>query len=301
MSNQINTNLNLKHYPFPSIEQFSNVIFNIKRDLNFDLSTKVKYLFTCKSHGTNAAAIIDFKNDIIYFQSRERVISVLSDNAGFATYMSKYQKDLIDMIKSNLDISNIDWSKNILAIYFEMCGGNIQKGIALSQLDKMAIVIGVATIDIETNQKNWFSIEETHKYKIPSLKIYNIYDFKTYEFEIDFNNYNGLEEKFAEIVTEIENECPIGKYFGITGIGEGFVAKPIDANYNSGFWFKCKGEKHAMKKVNSIKPVDDEKINKLINIANKITKSWRLEQMFNETFDVINGGIPDRKKIKITL
>lgn len=61
--------------------------------------------------------------------------------------------------------------------------------------------------------------------------------------------------------------------------------------------FKVKGDKHAGKsKVKTLKKVDDEKINKCVELAEKVTPTWRLEQMLTETFDLINGGTLDVKR-----
>jgi hypothetical protein len=62
-------------------------------------------------------------------------------------------------------------------------------------------------------------------------------------------------------------------------------------------FFKSKGDAHAgVSKVKAIKRVDDEKINKCIEVAEKVTPNWRLDQMLTETFDLINGGQLDVKK-----
>lgn len=62
--------------------------------------------------------------------------------------------------------------------------------------------------------------------------------------------------------------------------------------------FKSKGEKHSKaSKVTTLKPVDDVKLNKIIDVVNKVTPDWRLEQMLDKTFDLMNGGSIDIKKM----
>ena len=62
--------------------------------------------------------------------------------------------------------------------------------------------------------------------------------------------------------------------------------------------FKSKGEKHSKaSKVTTLKPVDDAKINKIIETVNKVTPDWRMEQMLDKTFNLMNGGKIDIKKI----
>ena len=77
-------------------------------------------------------------------------------------------------------------------------------------------------------------------------------------------------------------------------IGEGIVFSTINNNRKS---FKSKGEKHSKSKVKTLKPVDDEKINKIIDVVNRVTPAWRLEQAMEKTFDLINGGSIDIKRM----
>ncbi len=255
-------------------------------------------------HGTNSSVVIDFLNKIVYFQSRNQIITPLKDNAGFAGYLSLIQEDFVNMIIKNLGINESDeiWADNLLIVYGEACGGSIQKGVALAQLEKMVVifnaVIRTRKSDTESRNLNWLPIEEVKKIKLIDKKIYNIYDFKTWNIEIDFNKYFESTNSIIDMTIEVEDECPLAKAMGVSGIGEGIVFRCMTPGYeNSDFWFKSKGEKHARSKVKTIRPVDEEKINRLIDIAEQVTPSWRLEQLFNETFDIVNGGFPDRSKI----
>jgi hypothetical protein len=76
--------------------------------------------------------------------------------------------------------------------------------------------------------------------------------------------------------------------------GEGIVwSTTLNGNVHR---FKVKGELHAGKsKVKTLKPVDDARVQKCIDLAEKVTPAWRLEQMLNETFDTLNGGTYDVK------
>ena len=93
---------------YPSIEQFRNIIRAVKSKHDFkgkDESDNPIYLHdspypilkfkgTVKLHGTNAA-IVKHKVGILTYQSRERELSLGSDNAGFMLAMS------------NVDTSNL--------------------------------------------------------------------------------------------------------------------------------------------------------------------------------------------------
>ena len=325
MFKKINTNTNLQHYAFPSIGQYANVIANVNRRATYvgkDAQNKpiynafapkptLDFIGTCKLHGTNAGIILDFYNDVIYFESRESIIAPGSDNAGFATYISTIQEVFGKMVVENLHLSGTDWDpknrdqefwgENILAIYGEWCGGSIQKGVALNVLEKMFVILNatIRTREVtESRNLEWFPIEEIKKMKLPLQKVYNIYDFKTWEISVNFDKFHESTNKIIDLTIEVEDECPVAKHFGSIGIGEGIVFRSVTKGYDSSdFWFKSKGEKHAKSKVKTIKHVDDEKINRLIEISDKVTPSWRLEQMFNSTFDIINGGIVTTEKL----
>ena len=321
MFNKINTDGNLPHYAFPSIGQYAELISSVNRRCNYvgndenggpiydkSLSKpKLKFIGTTKLHGTNAGVIIDFYNETVYYESRENVIFNGKDNAGFAAYMSTIQEEFVNMIINNLRLNETDfsnksmWEDNILAIYGEWCGGSIQKGVALNQLEKMFVIFN-ATIrtreKVESKTLDWFPVEEINKLKITDKKVHNIYDFKTWEIEIDFDKHHESTNSIIDITLQVEDECPFAKAFGKEGIGEGIVFICVTKPYNtSEFWFKSKGMKHAKSKVTTITPVDSDKINRLIAIADKITPAWRLEQMFNTTFDILNGGVVERSKI----
>jgi hypothetical protein len=92
------------------------------------------------------------------------------------------------------------------------------------------------------------------------------------------------------MTNEVENECPVAKQFGVSGIGEGIVFSHMTPD-GVVYRFKSKGEKHSKgPKIKKLKTVDDEKENKIIDVVNQVTPSWRLEQMMDKTFDLMNGG-----------
>lgn len=125
----------MNHFKYPSIEQFRNAIRNIQHKAQFvsvDSNGEaimnrtaalpiLEFIGSVKLHGTNAAVIIS-KNKDIYYQSREKIITPLQDNAGFAAFAeTKYDYWLKIANKA------IEFNCQHIAIYGEWCGGNIQK------------------------------------------------------------------------------------------------------------------------------------------------------------------------------
>ena len=219
-----------------------------------------------------------------------------SDNAGCAFFIEANKEACLGIINQIKTKYGIDTSIFTICVYFEWAGKSIQKGVAIANIDKSAFIIGIkiAKLDDPTHVNYWV---DSSGFSSPENRIYNIRDFKTYDIEIDFNVPALSQNKIIEMTLEVEDECPVGKEFGHIGIGEGLVFSFLTEDGQL-FMMKSKGEKHSAKsKVNTLKPVDDEKINKIIQVANKVTPSWRLEQMMEDEFNLMNGGNIDVKKM----
>jgi len=310
-----------KHISFPSIEKFSNIVTNINREHNFvgldengeaiyDLSKPkpiITFKGTVKLHGTNAGICFN-AIDGLWVQSRENIITPESDNAGFAFFVKSNESEfrkLLVQVAATLDSHDdlFDIVKNTISIYGEWCGGNIQKGVGICNLPKSFFIFGVKISpivdvnDAEAVKKNPAYWVDSSYLRSPEHNIYNIEDYKTYSIDIDFNVPQLSQNKIIEMTLEVENECPVAKAFGFTGIGEGIVFSYMTPDGKS-YKFKSKGELHAGKsKVKTLKPVNDEKIRKTLDIVEKVTPTWRLAQMLEKTCDFINGGTLDRAKL----
>jgi hypothetical protein len=69
--------------------------------------------------------------------------------------------------------------------------------------------------------------------------------FPIHEVDIDFNYPTLSQNDIIEATLAVEKECPVGKYFGVSDIGEGIVYSCITEGYQSSdFMFKSKGELH---------------------------------------------------------
>lgn len=299
----------MKHISFPSIEQFRHVIATINRKYNFigldengdaiydETKPKpvIKFKGTVKLHGTNAGVCYN-KTDGLWAQSRENVITPQKDNAGFAFFVESNKDAFIRLIEQVAAENNIDTSIYTISIYGEWVGKGIQKGVGISMIEKSFFIFGVkiSNIDIEDFTAYWV---DSSKLKAVENKIYNIEDFKTFEVEVDFNYPQLAQNKIIDMTIEVEDECPVSKELGFPNeVGEGIVfAYTMDGQV---YRFKSKGEKHSAKsKVKTLKPVDDEKINKVIEVVNRVCTESRLDQMVTLSCDLINGGTIERKAL----
>jgi len=295
----------MPHIPMPEIQQFRHIIKNISNiarwsgqdenlcpvfDRNIKLPT-LKAKGTVKLHGTNASVAYN-ENKGLWAQSKNNVITPEKDNAGFAFFVKSNQEHIKNMIFSIKDQFNIDTVKNTITMFGEWAGKGIQKGVAISEIPKSWFIFGVKISSNDEGAAYWindYSILEHDR-------IFDISFFKTFEIEIDFENPLMSQNKMVEMVEEVEKECPVAASFGHKGIGEGIV---FVINHNGKrHIFKMKGSKHAGKsKVKKAKKVDDKKLQLINDIVEKVTPEWRLNQMYTETFDIINGGQGDIKKM----
>jgi len=292
----------MKHIPYPSIEQFRNAIHKVTTktrqtgiDVNGDpVFDHIKtlpvltYEGTVKLHGTNAAICKDFATGEIWFQSRENIITVENDNAGFVRFFNdkiNILSDLIYTVSRGYNIATV-------SIFGEWCGGNIQPNVGIAKLSKRFVVFGVLI------GSEWLPKEIVATVKNELAGIYNIYDYQCETIEIDFNKSEIAQNKLSELTIKVEESCPVAKAMGVDGIGEGIVWKCVTSGWESpDFYFKVKGEAHAKSKVITLKPIDLEKFDKSTALAVKVTPEWRLEQMLDKACDLMNGGKIERSKL----
>ena len=305
---------------YPSINQYRDVVKNVKHKAQFvgldsdgnaimnrmAKMPTLKFIGTVKSHGTNFSIIISPQCDF-WCQSRENIITPEKDNAGSAAFgyynketFMKMATDAVDQTDSNSFTYNRDFM-----IAGEWCGKGIQKGVAISELDKMFIIFNMAFVDSEGN-KTWLTREEMEEVlnmqgvvaKLNANHIYSVYQFQTFEVDIDFEHPEIAQNELNRLCEFVENECPIGFSFGVKGIGEGIVFKCASEGYeDSGYFFKVKGELHSKSKVKTLATVDIERINNIRELSDKLANNGRLEQFHQIVFDTLNGGQTDMSKM----
>jgi hypothetical protein len=301
-----------KHISFPDIGLFRHVVETINRRYNFlgldelgdaiydETRPKPVLTFdgTVKLHGTNFGICFN-EEDGIWAQSRENIITPEHDNAGSAFFVEANKTVFMGFFHELIDRHQIDPKTHNLALYAEWVGKGIQSGVAITNLDKSAFIIGFKAVPHPTSTEDipkgvWY---DASFLKSPEHRIYNLMDFERFTIEIDFNEPSTSLGKLNELLEKVENECPVAKAFGFSGIGEGMVFTCRDTD-GEVYRFKHKGDKHSKaSKVKTLKPVDDEKMNKVITVANQVCKGWRLEQMLEKTCNFMNGGKQEMKQI----
>jgi len=165
-------------------------------------------------------------------------------------------------------------------LYGEWCGKGIQKGVAISELDKMFVLFGLKVYDIESDISTWIALPEIY---FKEHRIFNINSFKTFSIDIDFSRPEFYQNTLVELTEQVENECPVAKHFGVSGIGEGIVWSINHPKYGN-IRFKTKGEKHSASKVTKIASVDMEQIENIDKFVEYAVTESRLNQGIEYVF-----------------
>lgn len=301
-----------KHISMPSIEQFRNVVASVNRSFNFvglddngeaiydhtKIKPKLTFTGTVKLHGTNAAVCYNTDGGL-WAQSKENIITPLQDNMGFAFFVESHTSEFLDLIYLIEDKLKLDLDNNTVSVFGEWCGGSIQKSVGISNLPKSFFIFGLKISPIvdkndeeavKANPAYW--VDHTYL-KCPKVKIYNISDYKTFSMEIDFNMPQLIQNELSDLTIAVEDECPVAKAFGFTGIGEGIVwsCEFKDVVHR----FKVKGKKHSASKVRTLASVDVEKLNSIKDFVEYAVTESRFNQALEKTF--LNNEPVDIKKM----
>lgn len=248
---------------FPSIEGFHNVVRYVKtyRDSYKGL---VSYRGKIKLHGTNAG--IRIQDGEVAAQSRTQIISVSSDNAGFARWLSEcadYWKKLPNG-----------------TVYGEWCGPGIMKGTAVNQIPTKVFAI------FAFHQDEVFISNPDEIEKMLGEKPKDVYVLPWYgdNFIVDYSSEFSVRKTADNLNKVVETVEPCDPWvkavFGIEGTSEGVVYYPetTDRDMFSNFAFKAKGEKHRVVKVKQAVQIDAEVASSVEDFTKMFLTEARLEQ-----------------------
>lgn len=261
-------------FKYPSISQFRNVVRNVEYD---NRKENIDFIRTTKIHGSNCSIVLDLQKNTLSTQSRNRSITTEDDFMGFAKFVQSQATEIIETMSyyftSREGLKN-ESKPTHLIFYGEWCGKGIQKGIAISSLKKMFIVFDACLVvddelifdtNFHVNGKNILS---------PNVDIYSISNIDSNKVTLDFSNPKSLQKSLFEDVLKAENECPVGKWFGVTGTGEGYVYTSVCGNYK----FKAKGDKHSVSNSKVRTPEELEHLKGVAEFVQSVLLEPRLEQ-----------------------
>ena len=296
-----------KFYKFPSIEQFRHqlkalkdfIYFNglVDDEPTFDYTrTLPTVAVNCaeKIHGTYAGVV--YADNQLYAQSRNKVVTIGDDNAGFALFVEQHKTLLTNICNVLKQVYNLSDSDTIV-LSGEWAGGNIQKNSALSDVDKKFLIFPQFRVVHADESVSIYSTDSLH---LSSEYIYILVNFPdaTFSTSINFESEVSINEFLALMesrITAIEESSPVGRWFNHSNnIGEGFVCTftaTNSAGESKQFIFKCKGEAHSQSNVIKSQPAKStEELTALNKFVDSICHSWRFEQGVVESCDTVDSA-----------
>lgn len=268
----------MQHISFPSIGQFRDAIKRVKDNCQYHTMTlpTLNFTGTVKLHGTNHGVCLSPGGEI-YTQSRERITTFESDNAGSHVWtMANIEtfKRMFAYISANYLVGATD----TIQIFGEWCGGNIQKSVGLINLPKNFIVFGIR---ISENSESQVFFSEQEVKEVCKNNLTCILDFPTFNMAIDFSRPEQSQTELIDITNQVEADCPVsrsilGADFEGQLTGEGVVWTTVFRGET--LRFKAKGEKHSISKVKVLVPVDIERVESIREFVNNVVTEARLNQ-----------------------
>jgi len=183
-----------------------------------------------------------------------------SDNAGFAFFVESNKDIFYGLMLHVAEKENINRNNNTISIYGEWAGGNIQKGVGISNLPKSFFIFGVKITphteteeELKANPAYW--VDSTYL-RAPEVKIYNIDDYETYSIDIDFNMPQLIQNQLSELTIAVEEECPVAKAFGFSVLENNTAYEDENGN----IWFENESLPNFTNPIkDKLKPVFKEK------------------------------------------
>jgi len=283
-----------QHIKFSSIEHFRSFLKELRRHYRDVAEDEIPKSFllegTVKLHGTHADLVFrkcacDDGDDVVWkvhCQSRNRVLSLDQDNCGFANFVAGIPCNVLLDIVRNIEAiyrENTGNDATEVMVAGEFCGNDVQPKVALTQLDKMFVIFDVK-IDGQRQDFAFYRVVECEKHAI-----YNIHRGGLFNATLEWNDSEAVVPILQNCTEKVEKECPFAKTFGIIGMGEGVVwrcrvpRRERDGYlHDSRFWFKVKGEEHAVSNVKTLKSSPRNDIKNANDFIAKAVLPARLQQ-----------------------
>lgn len=270
---------------FPSIEQFRNVIKQVHDHCNYNAIELpiIKFNGTVKLHGTNSAIGFRIDTGEVFYQSRERIITPEDDNYGFSGWASGSTEvsELLELVRKEFK------AERVIHIFGEWAGKGIQKDVAIAEFQKSFYIFGIMVDDQFVELPRFFDTNFN--------SIFFINQFPMFEIEIDFNNPGLVQNRLIELTLEVEDECPVSKSRGISGLGEGIVwVSDWEGNRLA---FKSKGQKHSNSKVKTLKQIAEVDVQEMESI-NEFVENTVSENRLNQGIEKLKEMGMDPNDIK---
>lgn len=242
---------------------------------------KLKFIGTTKLHGSNSGVRLNSDGSITP-QKRSSDLGGNSGHFGFVEHVKAYE----DFYKEQLSNVAKEVGSESVIVFGEWCGSGVQKKVAISELTKRFVAFEVWDA---TNEKYLDSKEALKNFRDHSKNIFNIWDYKIFEIEVDVKNPQLAVDQINKLVDEVEQICPVAKDMLLKEkpgryedrgefLGEGIVFRSEDNE----IWFKSKGERHSKGGGGKKASVDPIKAKTVKEFVEKVVSEDRLDQCWNE-------------------
>ena len=298
-----------EHVKWTEIDNFHNARrkLTLYPELLDQGASTVSYRAKVKLHGTNAG--IKISQEGVTALSRTSVLSLDSDNAGFARWVYERQAT----------IAKLAPLAGALVLFGEWCGPGIQKGVAVNLLKAKVFAVFAARLVDHPGVIDFLDDPETLSrltQVIPGCYVLPWYQ----DGEAYMVNWAASDEALQPTLDRINQhvlaveECDpwVRNTFGVEGTGEGLVFYPVpsgaeadepslgsDYKRFSNLCFKAKGEKHHACAVTRTAPAQASATvtRNAADFASLVVTGARLEQGLS----VVCGGSFDPKKTGVFL
>jgi len=265
---------------FGKTYQLKDMIYDLSKDTTEELGSMYFEGYT-KVHGTNAG--VSYLDGVQTPQSRNRDLSVSADNFGFANWHSEHLAYFHGAFKFIEDVYGCKGQE--IVIYGEWAGRGIQQSVAVSEVPRFYYIFAIKVV--REGGDEWLTTFP--KCLFTRTDIVSKKDVPSYGLMIDLNNPSLMTNALVAATDAVEEECPVGKYFGVTGVGEGIVWENITKGRRISF--KVKGAAHTVNKCIVLAPVNEELLQSIKLFLDDVVTPARLEQGVQETGGLAKGNI----------
>ena len=258
---------------FPKILTLRNLIGSMSREEGFQELGPLTFIGQPKVHGTNGALIIIDGLQPIRAQSRNRLLSLGSDNMGFASFAALNEEDLrydlVELLEEDAGLLQDACIEPFpVHLYGEWAGPGVKRGVAVSSM----------------KERRFFPFAVS--YGDNPLRVVAPFEGKVLKTMADFgaerrvtfdpSTFEGYEEAYVaiqEATDEFEEECPVAAFYGHKGMGEGLVWTSTCGRFR----FKSKGAKHQQVRKPLPTPLDPKEQELAKSFAHSVVTPARME------------------------
>lgn len=252
----------MEFYKFQHITHLDDFLYWIeteKYNLIDNNITKINLCGTPKLHGTNIGVAF-YKNGEYSVQCRNRLVTLDNDHYSICKWLNE---DRINYLRNNLK-QFIPKDYNVFIVYGEYAGKGIQKGVAISEMERFFAPFVIRVIG---DNYDYYIKPRDIDYNLwnDELRVYNLFNTQ-YSIQVDLLNLDiqKLIEEIKSYVDGCELEDKFAQYFCVDGIGEGIVWD-YQVNNNT-YFFKTKIDrfKEKTRKVKRDRSIEEIKEDELI-------------------------------------